>query len=367
MNSSYAFESSFTIVLPTLNEGDNIVPMLEKLMELYPKASIVVVDDNSKDGTVQKAQRFGEGRDVTVIERDPAKKGLTASIMDGIVAAKTEHFIVMDSDFQHPPASVADLVEKLHEGNDMVIGVREDRGKLSSARRFASWGADAMASSYLRFKRQQTSIDTMSGFFGGRTALCKSIIEKKGDKFEKRGFKALFDLLKFVPKNAKIAEVEFKFNSRRSGQSKLSSTIILSIMRQCGIGGKVLAISTSFFLTNVMGRYMAALMFGLLFTFGVFELTDTFLTPALTYSIVVAMFLAIGYLVVANKLLFTVDSKNGIVRGMKLVFSGFTGFLVILYVFYSIFSDITGVQMLSLFFGFGISFAWDSLSIVIKK
>jgi dolichol-phosphate mannosyltransferase len=341
--------------------------MLDTLVGLYPKASIIIVDDNSKDGTVLKAREFGEGRDITVIERDPEKKGLTASIMDGILAAKTDLFVVMDSDFQHPPSSVGDLVEKLHDGNDIVIGVREDRGKLSSARRFASWGADAMARSYLRFKRQQLSIDTMSGFFGGRTKLCQSVIEKKGDKFEMKGFKALFDLLKFVPRDTKIAEVEFKFNSRRSGQSKLSSTIIFSIMRQCGFGGKMLAVSISFFLTNVLGRYVAALGFGLLFTFGVFNITGTFLSPVFTYSIVVAMLLAIAYLVVANKLLFTTGSKNGAIRGMKLVYSGFTGYLISLYVFYTIFSDITEVQMMFLFLGFGIGFAYDSISVLLKK
>jgi len=367
MESGWAFDNSFSIILPTLNEGDNIVPMLETLAGLYPKASIIVVDDNSKDGTAQKAQRFGESHNVTVIERDPEKRGLTASIVDGISAANTEFFVVMDADFQHPPASVADLVQELHERNDMVIGVREDRGKLSSMRRFASWGADTMARTYLRYKRQPLSIDTMSGFFGGRTELCRSVIEKKGDKFEMKGFKALFDLLKFVPKDSKIAEVEFKFNSRRSGESKLSSTIILSIMRQCGMGGKALAASTSFFLTNVIGRYVGALAMGLLFTFGIFNLTGTYLTPAYTYSIIAAMFLAIGYLVVANRVLFTNRSKNGIVRGAKLVFSGFSGYLVSLYVFYMIFMDISRVQMMFLFLGFGIAYMYDAVSVLMKK
>ncbi|QLH75033.1 MAG: glycosyltransferase [Methanomassiliicoccales archaeon] len=367
METGWASENPFTVILPTLNEVDNIVPMLEALVGLYPKASIIVVDDNSKDGTVQKAREFGMRHDIIVIERDPDKKGLTASIMDGIMATKTEFFVVMDADFQHPPESVGRLVQELQNGNDLVIGVREDRGKLSSMRRLASWGADTMARTYLRFKGQPTSVDTMSGFFGGRTELCKRVIETKGDKFEMKGFKGLFDLLRFVPKGSKIAEVEFKFDSRRSGQSKLSSTIILSIMRQCGIGGKALAITTSFFLMNVFGRYIAALLLGLVFTFGVFQMTGTFLTNELTYSIVVAMLLAIGYLVVANKLLFMSGSRHGIVRGAKLVFSGFTGYLASLYVFYTLFSDISQVQMFSLFLGFGIGFVWDSLVVSLKK
>lgn len=368
MEPIWASGNSFSIILPTLNEGDNIVPMLEALVRLYPKASIIVVDDHSRDGTPQKAKDFAsKGNDVIVVERDPSDKGLTASIFDGILHSKTEFFVVMDADFQHPPASIADLMERLNEGNDMVIGIRENKLAMPGARKLASWGANGMASAYLRWKRQPTSEDTMSGFFGGRTKLCQSIIVANEKKFERKGFKALFDLLKFIPKDAKVEEVQFKFDSRRSGDSKLSSMVILSIMRQCGIWGKTLAILTSFLLANVFGRYIAALVIGLLFTFGALNLTDTILTREMSYSIMISMFLAIGYLVLMNKVILKLGRRDGLIRGIKLVFTGFTGYLVSLYTFYAIFSDITQVQMFALFFGFGIGFAWDAIGNSIKK
>jgi hypothetical protein len=224
-----------------------------------------------------------------------------------------------------------------------------------------------MASTYLRWKGQPTSEDTMSGFFGGRTKQCQSIILTYEDKFERKGFKALFDLLKFLPKDTKVEEVRFKFDSRRSGDSKLSSMVILSIMRQCGILGKTLAIITSFFLANVFGRYIAALIVGLLFTFGALNLTDTILTREMTYSIVISMFLAIGYLVLMNKVILKLGRRDGLIRGIRLVFTGFTGYMISLYTFYTIFSDINDVQMLALFLGFGIGFAWDAVGNSIKK
>jgi dolichol-phosphate mannosyltransferase len=368
MESGWARTNSFSIILPTLNEGDNIVPMLETLVGLYPKASILVVDDNSKDGTAQKAKDFAaKGNDVTVIPRNAEDKGLTASIFDGIINAKTEYFVCMDADFQHPPTSVGNLVDKLHQGNDMAIGVRESKIELSSARKMASWAANAMASTYLRWKGQPRSGDIMSGFFAGKTDLCRTVILANEGKFERKGFKALFDLLKFLPKGSNISEVEFQFNSRRSGESKLSSTIIISIMRQCGIWGKVLAAGTAFFFTDMLGRYLAALILGLLFTFSVLNLTDTILTGEMFNSILWAMFLSISYLVVANKVLFKVGRRNGIVRGVKLVFTGFSGYLISLYTFYWVFSDINQAQMLSLFLGFGIGFIWDSTSVLMKK
>jgi dolichol-phosphate mannosyltransferase len=368
MESRGGSELPFSIILPTLNEGDNIVPMVETLSRLYPKASIIVVDDNSQDGTPKKARELAvKGIDVTVIDRDPKDRGLTASIFDGILSAKTETYVVMDSDFQHPPERAGDLAERLDEGFDMVVGVREDLDKLSFGRKMASWGANTMASTYLLFKRQPGTSDNMSGFFAGRTELCKSVIRENVAKFERRGFKALFDLLKFLPKDAKVAEVEFRFSERRSGTSKLSSTIVISIMRQCGILGKSLAAITSFFLTNMFGRYLAALILGLIITYGVLDLTDTVWTEELTYTILLAMLISLGYLVVANRLLFTVGRKDGIIRGMKLVFSMLSGFLVSLYVFYYVFDDINEAQMFAMFTGFLIAFAWDSFGLNLKN
>jgi hypothetical protein len=143
--------------------------------------------------------------------------------------------------------------------------------------------------------------------------------------------------------------------------------IILSIMRQCGIWGKTLALITSFFLANVFGRYLAALIFGLLFTFGALNLTDTILSRDMTYSIVISMFLAIGYLVLMNRVMYKLGRRDGLIRGIRMVFTGFTGYLVSLYTFYAIFSDINQVQMVALFLGFGIGFAWDAVGNSIKK
>ncbi|HSV42492.1 MAG TPA: glycosyltransferase, partial [Methanomassiliicoccales archaeon] len=275
--------------------------MLKALTGLYPKASVLVMDDNSRDGTAEKVNELADlGHDVKVVVRDPSDKGLTASIIDGIALARTEYFVVMDCDFQHPPASVADLMDSMIQGSVLTIGVREDKFELSSTRKFASWGANTMASVYLRWKRRPTSEDTMSGFFAGRTDTFRSVIEDRQNKFERRGFKALFDLLKFLPRDSNISEVEFRFDSRRSGESKLSSIIILSIMRQCGIWGRGLAVVTSFFLTNMVGRYLTSLILSLLFTFGILGLTDTILTAEMSNAILVALLIAIGYLVVAN-------------------------------------------------------------------
>ena len=357
-------EDSFSIVLPTLNESENILPMMETLDRLYPNAGIIVVDDHSKDGTADIALEFGKHRaKVQVVRRDPDDRGLTASIMDGIMHADTKYFVVLDADFQHPPESIQGLIQELINGNDMAIGVREDKLKLSITRKWASIAAHEMAVSYLHAKRQPASKDTMSGFFAGRSDLCQKVIEVKGSKFERAGFKGLFDLLKFMPRDSKIAEVKFKFNSRRAGESKLSSRVILSIMRQCGIGGKALAFASMFFLTNMIGRFIAALGLGLLFTFGFLGWIGVGITwnSDLIVATIASLILAVSYIVFANKVMFTHGSRKGLLLGAKLVGTGFSGYLISLYIFYIAFSTVTDIQMVSIFFGFGIGYAFDAV------
>jgi dolichol-phosphate mannosyltransferase len=253
----------FTVLLPTYNEVENIAAILDSLSSLYPAARILVLDDSSTDGT-QKAveQSHHANGNITLIERDPDRRGLTASVMEGISRTETPYFIVMDADFQHPPASVRRIMQKLAAGSDIVVGVRETKEPMSLDRRIASQGAHRISAFYLWTKRQPRCRDTMSGFFGGRTDLFRDIVTRKGDRFERKGFKVLFDLLKFSPRNLKMDEMEFQFGDRAGGLSKMSSIVILSILRQCGVVGKATAVSVDFFFVNRTGRVVGMLILG---------------------------------------------------------------------------------------------------------
>jgi len=319
---------SYTIILPTLNEDHNIIPILSKLSSLYPHAKILVVDDGSDDGTVEKVLRCKAAyQKIDLIERAGNERGLTASILDGILNTKTDFFVVMDADFQHPPEKIMDIVDSLKKGNDIVVGVRKNRCSLSLIRKISSWGAHALANFYLSLKRQSRTRDTMSGFFGGRTELCKEIIKRHGNKFELKGFKILFDLLKFAPKNISVGEVEFEFGERQGGKSKLSSRVVLSILRQCGIPGKITASVISFLLLNMLGRFLATFVLGTFSTVAFLSvLGDSFhiseIFPTVT-SLVVAMVLLTVYMVQLAT------------------------------------SDVGLLEALSLLVGFGLAFSWD--------
>ncbi len=234
--------SSFTIVLPTYNEVQNIRGMVEELLRLYPGINVLVVDDNSIDGTVESVKDLiARHPSVQLMVRDPKDRGLTASLMDGIVNASTEYFIAMDADFQHPPASVGDVMRELSAGHIMVVGTRNNIRALSATRRLASWGANFLARSFLFTHRKCRPSDLMSGFFGGDTAVWRGVILTNGKKFERQGFKILFDLMKFSPSGTMAAEVHYDFGERSGGESKLDSRVIISLLRQCGYPGRFVA------------------------------------------------------------------------------------------------------------------------------
>jgi dolichol-phosphate mannosyltransferase len=361
MVASNVGDGSFSVILPTLNEADNIVPMIETISKLYPECRVIVVDDNSIDGTREKVHdRYPSSERIKVIKRDPLDRGLTASIIEGILNAETEHFVVMDADFQHPPESIGQLVASLKEGNDLVIGVREDKMSMMFYRQLASWGAHIMARTYLAVMRRPSSRDTMSGFFGGNTVLCQKIIRDNFPKFERKGFKALFDLLKFAPRDVRIGEVTFKFNTRRSGESKLNSKVVLSIMRQCGVGGKMLAAMVTFFLLSSLGRLVAAISLGLLSTVVAILFTGK-ISDMVFSNTILSLFSAILFMVLANEMIVVLRWKDTITRGLLIVAVAFFGYLLNLSMSYVLNEAFLAVTLIPSMVGLTVAFGYEIL------
>lgn len=266
-----ALNSLFSVIIPTYDEVRNIGRMIDRLRSLYPGIEILVMDDNSKDGTIDLVRTLaGDDQKVRLVVRNPADRGLTAAVMEGIAHAKTPYFMVMDADFQHPPEVLAGIMASLDKGADIVIGKRHHKEALRWKRRVSSDAAQMLASAYLRSKRQPHPRDIMSGLFGGRTEMCQEVLRTKGDSFERKGFKVLFDLLKFIPRGSRIEEVEYEFGDRAGGESKLSSTIIISILRQCGAPGRGMAYLVDQILLNRSGQVMLFTLFMLLVVIVIF-------------------------------------------------------------------------------------------------
>lgn len=119
-----------SIILPTYNEAENILPLIRLINKTVKnKHEIVVVDDNSPDGTSKIVQNFArkKGKNIKLITRIK-NRGLTNSLKDGIKFSKGETIVWMDSDLSMPPAVIKKLLNKIEKGYDIAVGSRFVKG-----------------------------------------------------------------------------------------------------------------------------------------------------------------------------------------------------------------------------------------------
>lgn len=212
---------SATVIIPTFNEAGNIEETIRRVLNENKDAKIIVADDGSKDSTQQIVRKLSsKNRNITLLDRSKQQvKGLTASVVDAVKITETESFVVIDADLQHPPEKVKEAIKKL-ESFDIVIGTRSAIPKdWPLKRKLISKTATMLA----RIRLMRSIKDPVSGFFGAKTGLFRSVLDKSERKFEMRGYKVLFDFLKYCPRTAKIGEVYYEFGLRKSGESKIGS------------------------------------------------------------------------------------------------------------------------------------------------
>ena len=212
-----------TIVVPTYNERENIrvlIPMISKILHSSKISSyeILVVDDNSPDGTWLEAEKLGKKYPVRVLRR-VNRRGLASAILEGIANAYYDNVIVMDADLQHPPAILPDIIHALSR-SDIVIASRYRGGRIekwSFMRRMMSFTAMFLAK--LLIPKIRRIGDPLSGFFG----IKKTIL--RGVRLRALGFKVLLEILSKAEYGT-IEEVPYEFSRRRYGSSKLGLKVI---------------------------------------------------------------------------------------------------------------------------------------------
>lgn len=216
---------NFTIVLPTLNEQGTIGAIIERILSEYKGIDIIVADDGSTDGTKKIVLKYSKKtKSVRLIDRHARnlKKGLTASIVDGIRLSRTRYAIVMDADLQHPPAKIKEIARMLKSGDDLVVAWKVDMPNWALYRRVISRVLIAIGKLVLFFGQKETCNDIFSGFFGVDRKIFTGVAQKNRGRFVMEGYKALFDFLKCVRRGTlRIGEVPIVFSTRKSGSSKV--------------------------------------------------------------------------------------------------------------------------------------------------
>lgn len=228
---------TISVIVPTYNEAENIVPLVESLHRVFSGTpyEIIVIDDNSQDGTGALAEKLSHRYPVKLVVRKD-KRGLASAVVDGFEKSSGRILAVIDADMQHPPEVLADLHEAINNGADIAIASRYVPGGgcegWGLARRLISKGATFLAHLLLPSTRQVK--DPMSGFF----MLNKGVIADCD--LEPTGYKILLEILN-LGQYQKVTEVPYTFRNRQHGRSKLSARQqvdylghVFSLMRRSG-------------------------------------------------------------------------------------------------------------------------------------
>jgi len=222
----------FTIILPTYNEYQNIEKLIPTLLKLFRKyklnGNILIIDDNSHDGTGILAERFSKiYKSVKVIHR-PKKSGIGSAYIKGFKQSLDSDIVFeMDSDFSHNPKYIIRFLDAIRDA-DVVTGSRYIPGgsihNWSISRKAISFFGNLSAKLFLRLP----VMDCTTGYRAIRTKCLRRI---DMDKIDVQGYAFQVKLLlELRQAGAKIIEIPITFEERRFGSSKLGIKDILEFI-----------------------------------------------------------------------------------------------------------------------------------------
>ena len=204
-----------SLVVPTYNERENLPALAERVHRSLTgyDYELVVVDDDSPDGTAELAENLSSQYPIRVICRK-GERGLASAVVAGFNRAKGEVLGVMDADLQHPPERIVELLQEIDKGSDVAIASRYVPGgsipQWSAKRRIISRAATAVARLFLPSVRRVK--DPLSGFF----LLKRKVIE--GVELKPTGYKILLEVLARGKVDG-VKEVPYAFGERAGGKA----------------------------------------------------------------------------------------------------------------------------------------------------
>ena len=215
------------VILPTYNEAGNIGPLIERILEYSTDILIVVVDDDSNDGTWQIVSGLADGNERVRLIRRKGRKGRGLAGKEGFkyaIASGVEYIIEMDADLSHDPAYIPTMLEEIKKC-DMVIGSRFVPGGADERRSFVRKCVSRFARVLINFILKVRVTDPTSGYrCFSRGALLKIDPETLESETP---FIILESLYRAVSKGVAISEVPIKFHPRNVETSKLYAGMLV--------------------------------------------------------------------------------------------------------------------------------------------
>jgi glycosyltransferase involved in cell wall biosynthesis len=216
-----------TVVVPTFNEAGNIETLVSAVRQVLPRASILVVDDGSPDGTADLADALGATLGNVEVVRRGSKDGLGAAYRFGLrhaIEQGAEICVQMDADLSHDPAALPALVAVVEHGADLAVGSRYVPGGITlnwprRRRTVSRWG-NRYAAGVLGLAVN----DVTAGYRAYRSTALERM---KFDSVQAEGYGFQIEMTyRLVRLGGRIVEFPITFRDRMAGESKFSGSII---------------------------------------------------------------------------------------------------------------------------------------------
>ena len=217
------------VVVPVLNERDNVAPLVEKLQAALAGIAweVVFVDDGSTDGTREAVAAIGRADTRVRLLYRIGRKGLASAFIEGVQCSLAPYVAAMDGDLQHDETLLPAMLDVLRAGEaDVVVGSRYvfggGVGEWDQRRASMSTMATRLSHTVLR----ATVADPMSGFF----MLPRTVFDRAAPRLSVIGFKILLDLLASLPGSPRVRELPYSFRQRVAGTSKLDAGVLFDFL-----------------------------------------------------------------------------------------------------------------------------------------
>ena len=213
------------VVIPVLNERDNIAPLVERLREVLAGIpwEVMFVDDDSRDGTRDAVAAIGSRDPRVRLLHRIGRRGLSSAFIEGAQASLAPYIAAMDGDLQHDETVLPKMFAALRDdGVELAIGSRYVAGG-----GVGEWDAKRAGMSSLATRLSQVVLrtpvaDPMSGFFMIR----RETFDRAARRLSAMGFKILLDIVASLPTPPVIRELPYQFRNRVAGESKLDAGVL---------------------------------------------------------------------------------------------------------------------------------------------
>ncbi len=211
---------NLAIVIPTYNEAENIELLIDSVFKIYPAANIIVVDDNSPDGTAERVLRRQDDYPNLhcLVRKEERGRGFAG--VAGFKYALTlnaDYIMEMDADFSHDPVYIPAFIEAINS-TDVVIGSRFVKGGQDVDRHLFRKLTSILANLYLRVALGVKIRDCTSGYRCFR----REVLEKINLERLSSAGPAIIEEILYRCRDFRLKEIPIKFKKRKSGYSKLS-------------------------------------------------------------------------------------------------------------------------------------------------